>query len=152
MPTQMGRTASDPGSLRMTMGMLVTGSIIRPRIFISTSIFLQGRRNAVASRFPLRSAASPPPRPPACPPRPPPRAPTPARPRPPLARRSRDPALAPRSPALTKPGSLGPSYRESKRATSLRHHADEAVGEALGDVHLHVAADGGRDGLRVGEI
>src|SRR3954449_13103276 len=38
MPTQMGSTASEPGSLRITMGMLVTGSIIRPRIFISTSI------------------------------------------------------------------------------------------------------------------
>src|SRR6266404_4747463 len=34
----MGRTESPETSLRTTMGMLVTGSIIRPRIFISTSI------------------------------------------------------------------------------------------------------------------
>src|SRR5215831_11571842 len=38
MPTQMGRTVSEPVSFRITMGMLVTGSIIKPRIFISTSI------------------------------------------------------------------------------------------------------------------
>src|SRR5438270_12691068 len=38
MPTQIGRTASPPESFRMTIGMLVTGSIIKPRIFISTSI------------------------------------------------------------------------------------------------------------------
>src|SRR5271169_5512656 len=37
MPTQMGRTESPFTSFRMTMGMLVTGSIISPRIFISTS-------------------------------------------------------------------------------------------------------------------
>src|SRR5580765_1331310 len=34
----MGRTVSLPMSLRITMGMLVTGSIMSPRIFISTSI------------------------------------------------------------------------------------------------------------------
>src|SRR5690242_18463652 len=38
MPTQMGSTAAPFTSLRMTIGMLVTGSIIKPRIFISTSI------------------------------------------------------------------------------------------------------------------
>src|SRR5436309_5219370 len=48
MPTQMGSTAAPFTSLRMTIGMLVTGSIIKPRIFISTSIApslgsLQGR-------------------------------------------------------------------------------------------------------------
>src|SRR5262245_23340495 len=37
-PTQMGRTVSLPTSLSTTMGMLVIGSIISPRIFISTSI------------------------------------------------------------------------------------------------------------------
>src|SRR5487761_720658 len=40
MPTQMGRTADPPLSRSMTIGMLVTGSIISPRIFISTSIGL----------------------------------------------------------------------------------------------------------------
>src|SRR5579864_6828622 len=34
----MGSTVSLPTSFRITMGMLVTGSIMRPRIFISTSI------------------------------------------------------------------------------------------------------------------
>src|SRR5579859_7542528 len=38
MPTQMGSTAVPLASFRITMGMLVTGSIISPRIFISTSI------------------------------------------------------------------------------------------------------------------
>src|SRR5579859_4328382 len=38
MPTQMGSTAVPFASFRITMGMLVTGSIISPRIFISTSI------------------------------------------------------------------------------------------------------------------
>src|ERR1700722_4800880 len=38
MPTQMGRIALPLTSLSTTMGMLVTGSIIRPRIFISTSM------------------------------------------------------------------------------------------------------------------
>src|SRR3954449_5562146 len=38
MPTHMGSTASPPESFRITMGILVTGSIIKPRIFISTSI------------------------------------------------------------------------------------------------------------------
>src|SRR4051794_151489 len=38
MPTQIGSTASPPESFRITMGILVTGSIIKPRIFISTSI------------------------------------------------------------------------------------------------------------------
>src|ERR1700678_465104 len=37
-PTQMGRTMAPLISLRITMGMLDTGSIINPRIFISTSI------------------------------------------------------------------------------------------------------------------
>src|SRR5580693_8233372 len=36
----MGSTLALPTSFRMTIGMLVTGSIIRPRIFISTSIRL----------------------------------------------------------------------------------------------------------------
>src|SRR5215475_4752313 len=35
----MGRTASLDGSFSTTIGMLVTGSIINPRIFISTSIW-----------------------------------------------------------------------------------------------------------------
>src|SRR5438552_1356571 len=48
MPTQMGSTAAPFTCLRMTIGMFVTGSIIKPRIFISTSIApslgsLQGR-------------------------------------------------------------------------------------------------------------
>src|SRR6202040_4332817 len=34
----MGRTVSLPTSFKTTIGMLVTGSIINPRIFISTSI------------------------------------------------------------------------------------------------------------------
>src|SRR6266571_279872 len=38
MPTQIGSTEFPLTSLRMTMGMLVTGSSIRPRIFISTSM------------------------------------------------------------------------------------------------------------------
>src|ERR1019366_72701 len=38
MPTQMGSTVSESDSLRSTMGMLVTGSIMSPRILISTSI------------------------------------------------------------------------------------------------------------------
>src|SRR5215831_15970838 len=37
-PTQMGRTVLPFTSFRMTMGMLVTGSIMSPRIFISTSM------------------------------------------------------------------------------------------------------------------
>src|SRR6267154_6698967 len=36
----IGRTVSLPTSFRTTIGMLVTGSIINPRIFISTSIAL----------------------------------------------------------------------------------------------------------------
>src|SRR3974390_501676 len=36
-PTQMGSTVLPPPSRRMTIGMLVTGSIINPRIFISIS-------------------------------------------------------------------------------------------------------------------
>src|SRR5215472_2831827 len=39
-PTQMGSTVLLPTSLRMTIGMLVTGSIMSPRIFISTSMDL----------------------------------------------------------------------------------------------------------------
>src|SRR3954469_23700904 len=39
MPTQIGKTASPARSFKTTMGMLVIGSIMRPRIFISTSIF-----------------------------------------------------------------------------------------------------------------
>src|ERR1700692_2516099 len=38
MPTQMGRIALPLTSFRTTIGMLVTGSIINPRIFISTSM------------------------------------------------------------------------------------------------------------------
>src|SRR5271165_1374828 len=34
----MGRTVSESASLRITTGMLVAGSVISPRIFISTSI------------------------------------------------------------------------------------------------------------------
>src|SRR5258708_18279724 len=37
-PTQIGKIAWPCTSLSTTMGMFVTGSIIRPRIFISTSI------------------------------------------------------------------------------------------------------------------
>ena len=37
-PTQMGNTVSLFTSFSTTMGMLLTGSIIKPRIFISTSI------------------------------------------------------------------------------------------------------------------
>src|ERR1700675_857256 len=37
-PTQMGSTVSLPTSLSSTIGMFETGSIISPRIFISTSI------------------------------------------------------------------------------------------------------------------
>src|SRR5262249_41066651 len=37
-PTQMGSTVLPFRSLRITMGMLVTGSIMSPRIFISTSM------------------------------------------------------------------------------------------------------------------
>src|SRR6266404_7310315 len=38
MPTQIGKMVLPCVSLRMTMGMLVTGSIIRPRMRISTSM------------------------------------------------------------------------------------------------------------------
>src|ERR1700733_12023815 len=38
MPTQMGSTCALATSFRMTIGMFVTGSIISPRIFISTSM------------------------------------------------------------------------------------------------------------------
>ena len=38
MPTQMGRTVSLLTSLRITIGMLLAGSMTRPRIFISTSM------------------------------------------------------------------------------------------------------------------
>src|ERR1700692_1621969 len=38
MPTQMGITVSEPTSLSNTMGMLVAGSIMRPRIRTSTSM------------------------------------------------------------------------------------------------------------------
>src|SRR5271157_5740017 len=37
-PTQIGSTVLPFTSFKMTMGMLVTGSIMRPRIFISTSM------------------------------------------------------------------------------------------------------------------
>ena len=37
-PTQMGSTVLPLMSLRITIGMLFTGSIMSPRIFISTSI------------------------------------------------------------------------------------------------------------------
>src|ERR1700743_3567872 len=40
----MGRTLALLTSLRMTIGMFVTGSIIRPRIFISSSIRLLHHR------------------------------------------------------------------------------------------------------------
>src|SRR5579863_8597964 len=39
MPTQMGKMAFPLVSFSTTMGMLLTGSIIKPRIFISTSIW-----------------------------------------------------------------------------------------------------------------
>src|ERR1700760_2751409 len=38
MPTQIGRTVSLFTSFRMTMGILLAGSMTRPRIFISTSM------------------------------------------------------------------------------------------------------------------
>src|SRR5436190_21746665 len=38
MPTQIGSTVLLLTSFKMTIGMLVAGSIMRPRIFISTSI------------------------------------------------------------------------------------------------------------------
>src|ERR1700733_1270400 len=51
----MGSTLALPTSFRMTIGMLVTGSIIRPRIFISTSMCLlhhglTGQRVRAAAR------------------------------------------------------------------------------------------------------
>src|ERR1700682_226681 len=48
----MGKTASPLVSFRITMGMLVTGSIISPRIFISTSIVAPG----AISDFRLKSS------------------------------------------------------------------------------------------------
>src|SRR5207247_10884833 len=50
-PTQMGRTVSLPESLRITMGIFVTGSIISPRIFISTSIVISSRSNSLYHHF-----------------------------------------------------------------------------------------------------
>src|SRR5688572_28016320 len=56
MPTQIGRTRSPSLSLRMTMGMLVIGSTIRPLMVISINMALTQRtalhsvsRNAVAA-------------------------------------------------------------------------------------------------------
>jgi hypothetical protein len=45
----MGNTVSESDSRRITMGMLVTGSIISPRIFISTSIVVPSRLFAYLS-------------------------------------------------------------------------------------------------------
>src|SRR2546430_12033458 len=47
----MGRTVSLPESLRITMGIFVTGSIISPRIFISTSIVISSRSNSLYHHF-----------------------------------------------------------------------------------------------------
>src|SRR5271167_2030524 len=57
MPTQIGSTLSPPWSFRITMGMLVTGSIISPRIFISTSIMLPPV--ACPLILPMQDAAQP---------------------------------------------------------------------------------------------
>src|SRR5208282_4444196 len=57
MPTQIGSTLSPPWSFRITMGMLVTGSIISPRIFISTSIMLPP--GACPFILPMQYAAQP---------------------------------------------------------------------------------------------
>src|SRR5215831_7308427 len=60
-PTQMGSTVSLPTSFNTTMGMLVTGSIIKPRIFISTSMSLRSKplwvnTHRSASMLPNQSA------------------------------------------------------------------------------------------------
>src|SRR4051794_6530973 len=95
MPTQMGSTASDPGSFRITMGMLVTGSIIRPRIFISTSIVSSW------AQFPADS---------------------------------------------------GILRRDASRLSPVHHHADEAIGKALRDLHADIRAVHRRDAMRGGEV
>src|SRR6266567_3267048 len=60
MPTQIGSTEFPLTSLRMKMGMLVTGSIISPRIFISTSmkfpLAYRSRRTGVAHATVRQSA------------------------------------------------------------------------------------------------
>src|SRR5580704_11510111 len=50
MPTQMGSTLLLPESFKMTIGIFVIGSIINPRIFISTSMTLL-QHNAGASQL-----------------------------------------------------------------------------------------------------
>src|SRR5438874_13823094 len=47
----MGRSVSLPESLRITMGIFLTGSIISPRIFISTSIVISSRSNSLYHHF-----------------------------------------------------------------------------------------------------
>src|SRR5579862_2993311 len=53
----MGSTAPLLESLRTTMGMLVTGSIIRPRIFISISIAASGASGDMLANQAVCSAA-----------------------------------------------------------------------------------------------
>src|SRR5271165_691592 len=56
-PTQIGSTALPFTSFRTTIGMFVTGSIIRPRIFISTSIAaLPSRRDQVLTHQAIRTS------------------------------------------------------------------------------------------------
>src|SRR5271156_589602 len=61
MPTQIGSTVSLLTSLRITMGMLLAGSMTRPRIFISTSMVnsvgsdrLADKAVGIALRYPHR--------------------------------------------------------------------------------------------------
>src|SRR5689334_19334510 len=55
MPTQIGSTDSASTPFRITTGMFVTGSIIRPRIFISTSIGFSCLLDARSDRYGVRS-------------------------------------------------------------------------------------------------
>src|SRR5579872_3269331 len=59
MPTQMGKMALPLVSFSTTIGMLLTGSIIKPRIFISTSIrspfFLDSRQRFASQRIRTRA-------------------------------------------------------------------------------------------------
>src|SRR5579871_518549 len=50
-PTHIGSTVSPPTSLRITIGILLTGSIINPRIVISTSIWRDLHPGAEASLY-----------------------------------------------------------------------------------------------------
>src|ERR1700761_7806130 len=59
MPTQMGRTVSLFTSFRITIGILLAGSMTRPRIFISTSINrLPGKAVRIAVGDPHRHVAA----------------------------------------------------------------------------------------------